>query len=194
SDNVPVKPSEGFPPVLTVMKCINDGCSDEEKKTLHFGQAVQRMQNLWGSCVAWTADEDAAPYVTDTSVACPAQMRDNMKAVKDFFIQNHQDYLAMYSRGECEGSTPQVPKFNYWNAMMHIYGWVPYNEGCGAGANPLADTSIANWDHARIQSMYIHDLQYNYQQQAVKDDPKLVFNPYVQLIHDDLEMNAYGFS
>ncbi|WP_442593718.1 hypothetical protein ACSBPU_20460 [Parapusillimonas sp. JC17] len=194
SDNVPVKPTEGFPPVLTVMKCINDGCTDEERRNLHFGQAVQRMQNLWGSCVDWTPEENAAPYVTDTSVACPAEMRENMKVVKDFFIQNHQDYLAMHSRGECESSTPQVPKFNYWNAMMHIYGWVPYNEGCGADANPLANTTIDQWNHAKIQPMYIHDLQYNYQQQAVKNDPRLVFNPYVQLIHDDLEMNAYGFS
>ena len=41
--------------------------------------------------------------------------------------------------------------------------------------------------------MYIHELQYNHQQ-PYTSDPKLLFNPYVQLIHDKLQMNAYGFS
>lgn len=83
--------------------------------------------------------------------------------------------------------------FNYWEAIKHIYGWVPFNEGCGAGANPLAETNIPGWDHAGIQSMYIHDLQYNYQNKPI---PELLFNPYVQLIHDKnyLSMDAYGFS
>src|SRR5690606_33545931 len=75
-----------------------------------------------------------------------------------------------------------------------IYGWVPFNEGCGAAANALADTRIPGWDHAKAQSMYIHELQYNHQQAEVQGNPKLLFNPYVQLIHDKLDMNAYGFS
>src|SRR5690606_16758563 len=76
----------------------------------------------------------------------------------------------------------------------HIYGWVPFNEGCGADDNALATTQIPGWNHAKIQSMYIHELQYNHQQAIVQTNPKLLFNPYVQLIHDDLKMNAYGFS
>src|SRR5690606_13601550 len=67
-----------------------------------------------------------------------------------------------------------------------------FNEGCGAGANPLLDTKIPDWDHAKIQSMYIHDLQYN--QPNVNNNLDLVFNPYVQLIHSDLQMDAYAFS
>ncbi len=196
TDNVPVKPADStkFPPVLTVLKCINGGCSETEKETLRYGEAVQRMQDLWGTCVDWSG-EDISQYVTP-GATCPADsdLKDKLAAVQAFFKQSHQDYLAMYSAGKCEGSTPQVPTFGYWNAMMHIYGWVPYNEGCGADANPLADTSIPGWDHAKIQSMYIHDLQYNGSQDAVKANPKLLFNPYVQLIHDDLQMNAYGFS
>ncbi len=192
TDKVPVKPIDGYPPVLSVLKCINGQCSEEEKKTLHFGQAVQRMQNLWGSCVDWTG-EGATGYVTET-FACPQDLKDKLSVVKQFFVQNHKNYLAMYAAGQCEGTTPLKPTFNYWEAMMHIYGWVPFNEGCGAAANPLADTKIPGWDHAKIQSMYIHDLQYNHQQAEVKANPKLLFNPYVQLIHDDLEMNAYGFS
>ncbi|WP_353194352.1 hypothetical protein [Pusillimonas noertemannii] len=191
SDNVPVKPTNGYPPVLTVLKCINGDCTDQQKKSLHYGEAVQRMQNLWGSCVDW--NEDLSPYVTE-NVACPTDLKDQMAVVKQFFVQNHQNYLAMYSEGKCEGPTPQKPTFNYWEAMMHIYGWVPFNEGCGADANALADTKIPGWDHAKVQSMYIHELQYNHQQTAVQINPKLLFNPYVQLIHDDLKMNAYGFS
>lgn len=193
-DNVPVKPLNDFPPVLTVLTCINQGCSDEEKKSLHFGEAVQRMQDLWGSCVDWNG-EDLSKYVkNNVDCSTATQLRDNLEVVKEFFVENHKNYLTMYGEGKCEGTTPKVPTFNYWDAMMHIYGWVPFNEGCGAGANPLAETQIPGWKHAQVQSMYIHDLQYNHLQADVKNNPQLLFNPYVQLIHDDLEMNAYGFS
>ena len=191
-DNVPVKPANGFPPVLTVMQCILGQCTEAEKKSLHFGEAVQRMQNLWGSCVAWDG-EDLSPYVTET-LACPREMKDRMEVVKAFFVQNHKNYLALYKAGQCTGDKPQKPKFNYWEAMMHIYGWVPFNEGCSSGANALVDTSIPGWTASKVQSMYIHELQYNYQQDAVAANPKLTFNPSVKLIHEDLKMNAYGFS
>ncbi|TSH98849.1 hypothetical protein FOZ76_01665 [Verticiella sediminum] len=191
TDEVPVKPATGFPPVLTVLQCIQGQCSDAQKASLHFGEAVQRVQNLWGSCVAW--NEDLSAYVTET-VTCPQAMRDRLAVVKQFFEQNHKNYLAMYADRKCEGATPLKPTFNYWEAMTHIYGWVPFNEGCGAAANPLADTQIPGWNHAQAQSMYIHELQYNHQQPEVAADPRLLFNPYVQLIHDDLQMNAYAFS
>jgi hypothetical protein len=101
----------------------------------------------------------------------------------------------MYAEGKCN-LTPGVDPvpFNYWEVMKHIYGWVPFNEGCGAAANPLAETKIPGWDHTKIQSMYIHDLQYNYKGSNMS--PELLFNPYVQLIHDQnyLSMDAYGFS
>lgn len=191
-DNVPVKPQDGFPPVLTVLSCIQGDCSDEQKKSLHFGEAVQRMQNLWGSCVSW--DEDVSKYVTQ-KVECPQNLQQDLVAVQQFFKQNHQQYQQMYAEGKCN----QIPEgkpvsFTYWNAINHIYGWVPFNEGCGAAANPLSDTKIPGWDHAKIQSMYIHDLQYNYKAREIR--PELLFNPYVQLIHDTnyLSMDAYGFS
>lgn len=191
-DNVPVKPKDGFPPVLTVLACIQGECTEDQKKSLRFGEAVQRMQNLWGSCVNW--DEDVSKYVTQ-KIDCPQDLKTNLEAVQQFFRKNHQQYLQMYADGKCNlnpGSKP-VP-FNYWEAINHIYGWVPFNEGCGAAANPLADTKIPGWDHAKIQSMYIHDLQYNYKGSNIS--PDLLFNPYVQLIHDKnyLSMDAYGFS
>ncbi|MFO8702900.1 hypothetical protein SC603_12505 [Legionella pneumophila serogroup 2] len=190
--NVPVKPKDGLPPVLTVLACIQDECTDEQKKSLRFGEAVQRIQNLWGSCVSW--DEDISKYVTQT-IDCPQDLKINLQALQKFFKQNHQQYLQMYADGKCNLNPDSKPvPFNYWEAINHIYGWVPFNEGCGAAANPLADTKISGWDHAKIQSMYIHDLQYNYKRSNIT--PELLFNPYVQLIHDKnyLSMDAYGFS
>jgi hypothetical protein len=193
TDNVPVKPASS-PPVLTVQKCIAGQCTEDEKQNLHYGEAVQRMQNLWGSCVNWGA-ENISQYVTET-VACPANLAANMNAVKQFFAQNHKNYLALHIKplATCKTEKPEKPDFTYMEALKHIYGWVPFNEGCGAGDNKLAATVIPGWTHATIQPMYIHDLQYNYKQAAVKNDPKLNFNPYVSLIHEDLQMNAYGFS
>lgn len=191
-DNVPVKPKDGFPPVLTVLSCIQGACSDEQKKSLHFGESVQRMQNLWGSCVNW--DEDISKYVAQ-KIDCPQNLKENLGAIQQFFKQNHQQYVQMYANGKCTLIPDSKPvPFTYWEVIKHIYGWVPFNEGCGAAANPLAETKIPGWDHARIQSMYIHDLQYNYK--GANMSPELLFNPYVQLIHDKnyLAMDAYGFS
>ncbi|HBD7485242.1 TPA: hypothetical protein KKX56_002468 [Legionella pneumophila] len=191
-DNVPVKPNDGFPPVLTVLACIQGDCTEEQKASLHFGESVQRMQNLWGSCVNWD-EEDISKYITQ-KVDCPQDLKGKLSAVQQFFKKNHQQYLQLYEHGKCN-LTPGIDPvpFNYWEAIKHIYGWVPFNEGCGAGANPLAETNIPGWDHAGIQSMYIYDLQYNYQNKPI---PELLFNPYVQLIHDKnyLSMDAYGFS
>jgi hypothetical protein len=192
-DNVPVKPSpDGFPPVLTVLACIKGQCSDDQKKNLHFDESVQRIQNLWGSCADW-GGEDINGFVKE-KFQCPQDLKTNMGLIKQFFEKNHQDYLQLYSAGKCEGTTPSKAVFNYWEAISHIYGWVPFNEGCGAAANPLAGTTFGGWNHAKIQPLYIDELQYNHQQDSVKADSKLTFNPYVKLIHDDLLMNAYAFS
>jgi hypothetical protein len=192
TDNVPVKPATDDPPVLTVLACIEGNCTDDKKRNLHFGESVQHMQNLWGSCVAWGA-EDISAYVT-ASVQCPADLKGKLDVVKQFFEKNHADYLKLYTDKKCTGTTALIPKFDYWQALTHIYGWVPFNEGCGAGVNPLGETTIPGWDHAKIQPMYIHELQYNHLQPSVMARPELTFNPYVKLIHDSLKMNAYAFS
>lgn len=192
ADNLPVKPATGAPPVLTVLACIEGNCTDDQKKNLHFGESVQHVQNLWGSCVAWGA-EDISAYVTAT-VQCPADLKEKLEVVRRFFEKNHADYLQLHADKKCAGTTPVTPEFNYWQALTHIYGWVPFNEGCGADANPLGKTTIPDWNHAKIQPMYIHELQYNHLQPSVVARPELTFNPYVKLIHDALKMNAYAFS
>lgn len=201
---VPVKPADGKnPPVLTVLKCLDGQCTPGEQRSMQWGQAVQNIQDLWGSCVDW-GSEDISQYTSKKYPQdCPAPqaMRDDMVLIKDFFAQNHRQYLAMYEQQQCvgdpEGSRKipaHVAEFKYWEAIKHIYGWVPFNEGCGADANQLAKTTVNGRDHAYVQTLYIEDLQYNYRQSAVKANPKLAFNPYVKLIHDDLDMSAYGFS
>lgn len=204
--DVPVKPADGKnPPVLTVMQCIdNDSAcaSPEAQRTMQWGQAVQNIQDLWGSCVDW-GSEDLSAYTSKTSLDCPAsqEMKDNMALVKDFFAENHRKFLDMYANNQCTGEPEgshklpaHVAEFKFWEAIKHIYGWVPFNEGCGADVNKLVDTKVHGNDHAYVQSIYIESLQYNYRQDAVQADPRLAFNPYVKLIHDDLDMSAYGFS
>ena len=205
--DVPVKPADGKnPPVLTVLKCLEkdvDCATPEAQRNMQWGQAVQNIQDLWGSCVDW-GSEDISQYTRKKYPQdCPAPqaMREELALIKDFFAQNHKQYLAMYANQQCvgdpEGSRKipaHVAEFKYWEAIKHIYGWVPFNEGCGADANPLAKTTVHGRDHAYVQTLYIEDLQYNYRQAAVQANPKLAFNPYVKLIHDDLGMSAYGFS
>ena len=202
--DVPVQPPDGQnPPVLTVQKCIDKQCTPEQQRSLQWGQSVQNIQDLWGACVDWGSEDISAYTRKKYPQDCPAPqaMRDKLALVKDFFAENHKKYLAMYDAKQCTGEPkgsgkipPHVAEFKYWEAIKHIYGWVPYNEGCGAGANKLSATTAHGRDHAYVQAMYIQDLQYNYGQSAVQADPRLVFNPYVKLIHDDLGMSAYGFS
>lgn len=180
------------PPLLTALKCQEGGCNDDEKKNLQFGAAVQRLQNLFGSCVEW--NEDTSKYVTE-KVDCPQDLKTNLSAIKQFFAENHRKYLNLhFPGGSCKSVTPKIPVFNYFETLKHVYGWVPFNDDCGAGDNPLSDTNIPGWTHQAIQDMFIDKLQYNHQQPIVKSNPKLTFNPYVKLIHDDLGMNAYAFS
>lgn len=187
--DAPVKAVDGKnPPVLTVLSCLKGECGGAE-----YGQAVQRMQDLWGTCVTdWGGSEQA--FVTPgKTVQCPQKLKDDLAAVKQFFAQNHAKYVELRKTCNPPKEVPEVP-FTFMTAMTHIYGWVPFNEGCGAGANRLADTTIPGWDHAKIQSMYIHDLQYGGSDQSVASNPDLEFNPYVNLIHKDLGLTAYGFS
>lgn len=203
---VPVKPADGQnPPVLTVKPCIDKDAScasPQQQRTRQWGQAVQNIQDLWASCVDW-GGEDLSAYSDKNPADCPVpqKMRDEMALVKDFFQANHAKYLALYTAGQCTGEPEgsrkipaHVAEFKYWEAVKHIYGWVPFNEGCGADANKLSETTVNRHNHAELQTLYIEDLQYNYKQPAVQADPRLVFNPYVKLIHDDLDMSAYGFS
>lgn len=192
-EDVPVKPGgDGFPPVLTVLKCLEGGCTNEEKAKLHFGDAVQNMQNLWGSCVDW-GGEDISAHVTQT-ITCPEELKTGMGLVKQFFEQNYNNYAAHYDTDAACSKAQKKIDFNFLSALSHIYGWVQFNEGCSAATNKLISTELPGWNHYKIQQLYINELQYNHHQPYYGGDARLAFNPYVKLIHEDLEMNAYAFS
>lgn len=194
--DIPVQPNDGQnPPLLTVLACVNGTAQCTNPRAQQFGQAVQRMQDLWSSpsCVTWDPSEGAPTPVN--AVTCPPELHTNLQAIHDFFKKSHTDYLTLVNAGQCPGPKPKdILTFNYAQALKHIYGWVPFNEGCGAAVNPLAGTQIPGWTGATIQPMYIEQLQYNYDLPYTQGHPELVFNPYVKLIHNDLLMNAYGFS
>ena len=78
-------------------------------------------------------------------------------------------------------------KFDEAQIIKRAYGWVPFNEGCGAGANSLKDT-VGSTKLAALEAGYIHNMQY------AATLP--LYNPFVMLIHshDYLDMAAYAFS
>ncbi len=191
--DMPVSDPGGRHPALILSKCLptqaggQGTCSDEDKGK-RYGAAVQRMQNLWASCVDWGAEDVSQYKFPAAGFSCPAGLQATMEQVKQFYAANHANYLKTYA--SCKSSQPATP-FNYLTAVTHIYGWVPYNENCGASFNALALTP--GWDHAAIQASYIQDLQYNYDRTPAPGND-LIFNPYVGLIHQTLKMAAYGFS
>jgi hypothetical protein len=77
-------------------------------------------------------------------------------------------------------------EFDQAQVLKKFYGWVPFNEGCGAAANSLAKT-VADKEFDRLHALYI-SMQYT------QDESR--FNPYVNLIHGAsyLDMAAYAFS
>jgi hypothetical protein len=195
SYDVPVKVAGDNSPVLTVTKCIAGQCSETEKKSIHYGQAIQRMQDLWGSCVDWTGYDLSGKVTPNASVQCSPQMKADLEAVKTIFTSNYNSYRQLIDAKKCDPNLKTVT-ISYIELMKHIYGWVPFNESCGAKDNDLASTiKAAGPAYAKVQSTYTSVLQYNsIDDPDVAANPALAFNPYVKLIHGDLQMNAYGFS
>jgi len=129
------------------------------------GAAVDDMKTLYRKCNDTT---------NDNSAFC-VSYRDEVGLLKKNF--DKFEALACHDKA-IMFDEPQV--------LKKFYGWVPFNEGCGAAANSLA-TTVGKKEFDRLHAMYI-DMQYT------TDEP--TFNPYVNLIHgsDYLDMAAYAFS
>ena len=100
-----------------------------------------------------------------------------MQQVKSYFDTNYSQYQNKFSW--CQ---PRVTNTTV-EMMKHIYGWVPFNEGCKDPAlNALKDTPGYLQTHDTYRK-----LEYS---------PDGRYNPYVKLIHDKkfLDMGAYAFS
>lgn len=130
------------------------------------GASVEAMRNLYRQCTS------ANPPKT-------TQCTQYQKVVA-LFKKNYADFTKLACRDPKEKDTET-------EMLKKIYGWVPFNEGCGPTTNDLKDTvGVAKF--TQLQKIYIESLQY------AKAAP--LFNPYVQLIHSSgyLDMAAYAFS
>jgi hypothetical protein len=75
--------------------------------------------------------------------------------------------------------------------MPYVYGWVQFNSGCPPAFNALLTSPGPKnvFDQALFD--YVHLLQYNYRSAKLKQQ---FFNPFVDLVHGQLEANGYAFS
>jgi hypothetical protein len=131
------------------------------------GQTITNMINLYRTCTSTAVNKPA--------ICTPYQQ------VLALFKANYQKYKTTYSYCAKASVTD-----NELTMLQKIYGWVPFNEGCGSGANALVDT-LGKAQFDILLQTYVEKLEY---------DPAGAFNPYVKLIHDPkyLDMAAYAFS
>lgn len=137
------------------------------------GKSIDTIKALWKQCL------DPADCKT---------FDPNMNLVKQLFTANFQKYQNQYSGCSPRVPNPNTPEELVKEMLKHIYGWVPFNEGCND-----ADTNAIKYmpGAQAVQVVYTDVLQKNETGQA-----KPGFNPFVTLIHskDYMDMNAYAFS
>jgi hypothetical protein len=129
------------------------------------GETIDQMDALYRKCID---DKEQSQVCTQYQAA---------------FALLEANYAA-FEKLDCHD--PAI-KFDEAQVIKRIYGWVSFNEGCGAGANSLRST-VGDKKLAVLEHGYITNMQYS------KTEP--LYNPYVSLIHDPkyLDMAAYAFS
>jgi hypothetical protein len=149
------------------------------------GSSIDDLIKQWATCTSNKAN----------ALNCPQFQI--YQEIDQYFKGNYNNY-------ETNGNTTDCPNYNdpnYYpvpatltsiNIMPYVYGWVPFNSGCGAGFNALKDSPgpLTAFQQALLD--YIHVLQYNYQNKSVKKEQR--FNPFVDLVHGKLNANGYAFS
>jgi hypothetical protein len=95
-----------------------------------------------------------------------------IRQVNRFFVDDYH---------ECFGKDHQLPATEVF--LRDVYGWVQF-PGC-----PTPLSQAAGYKEAIVTYC---DLQYNFFKADVPPDQ--IFNPYVQLVHQILQSNAYAFS
>jgi hypothetical protein len=131
------------------------------------GEAVQQMDELYRKC--------NVHQPPDQTAVC-TQYRDVVALMQ----ANYNAFVKL----KCHD--PAI-EFTEAQVIKRVYGWVSFNEGCGAGANSLVST-VGDKKLAVLEHGYIANMQYS------TTEP--VYNPYVSLIHDPkyLDEAAYAFS
>jgi len=141
------------------------------------GAAITTLGDLWKSCIT--------PDVSNS-------ICDRIRRVNDFFLKNYDNYRNLVINGQCsppEGIPPVNPPLK--DLLSKVYGWVPWNEHCKAGA--AANDLALDRDFQKVHKTYIA-LQYSSLQASTSAE---TFNPYVNLVHgtDYLDMpGSYAFS
>jgi hypothetical protein len=115
---------------------------------------------------------------------------DKIREVKKLFDKNLENYNANFDKWKCKEKDRADGK--KMSMIGHIYGWTPFNDGCGdAKLNLLEQTEGYSADdfkeYHRVKGMF-DDLQ------LAKEGK---FDPYVLLIHDKKYLNAknvYAYS
>jgi hypothetical protein len=156
----------------------------EKGQPSHFtpsGASVRDLIAQWNTC---TTGEDR--------VNCPEYAI--YQEINNYFKGNYANYKAA-TNAQCPPSSdyPRPTALTSLNIMPYVYGWVPFNSGCGpAGAafNGLLTSPgpPAAFDQALFN--YVHRLQYNYRSVVTQKR----FNPFVDLVHNQLKANGYAFS
>jgi hypothetical protein len=141
---------------------------------------VTRMTKQWGTCTAAAANSDSCPQFA------------NYKVISDFFKANYNNYLTLNCSKD-KTLYPIPPSLNQLSLQQYVYGWVPFNSGCGAGANALNPFAPKPWSPFDAAKNDYLQLQYNY---STVSSPAQVFNPFTELVHSKtyLNANSYAFS
>lgn len=147
--------------------------------------ALKKMINQWRTCTTGQPDPNACPGVN------------YYREVNDYFNKNYATYNPGHRNRppECTGGPNEYPnpdRLTSLNIMPYVYGWVPFNSGCPANFNDLLTHPGPKAVFDQVQSHYIHNLEYNYDD--VPKDKR--FNPYVELVHGSqwLKADIYAFS
>ncbi len=175
------------PSTATVFAFYQNPSSFPDGKTLEIipkdpPKLVQDIMNQWTDCTS------ASPK------NCPESAQ--YKAINSLFLDSYQSYATtcpnIPAYLQPVSQNPPMPKLTAY--LFPIYGWVPFNVGCGNKELPTVDGLPTDGGHAVIDYFQI---QYNYQNLSLTR-PQW-FNPYTQLIHDSVDAggllaSAYAFS
>jgi hypothetical protein len=147
------------------------------------GASVTDLMAQWNTCTS-RADR----------VNCPEY--GVYQEINNYFKENYANYLSAPS-GNCPPSANYPippPPGTPLDIMAQVYGWTQFNSGCEPKGS-FNDLKTSPGPEARFtttQDDYI-ELQYNYK--SLNNKPKKQrFNPFVDLIHGQLNANSYAFS
>jgi hypothetical protein len=148
---------------------------------------VQNMLDMWQDCTA------------DNPQICTKLQSGYYTAVNKVFLDNYKRYVDTCPDNKIPAhlkpvrNNPPEPKPTAF--LTFVYGWVPFNVGCGNKELPVVDDPPPD---SRSVIDYFQ-MQYNYQDLFQDLSRRQWFNPYTQLIHDKvgaggLAASAYAFS